>query len=64
MTGNQGAPETVLTGGIQIKTLVRVLVDKRREKGERGIKCLKASITSIKSWEPVHSVSASLNTRE
>lgn len=65
MTGKQGASETYLAGGIKIKTLVHVLIDKRKEGGERGgKKHLKASITLIKSWEPVHSVSASLNTRE
>jgi len=32
MTGKQGASETYLTGGIQIKTLVHLLMDKRRER--------------------------------
>lgn len=38
MTGNQGAPETFLAEGIQIKTFVHVLVDKRKEGGKRGEK--------------------------
>lgn len=36
MTGKQGASETYLAGGIKIKTLVHVLIDKRKEGGERG----------------------------
>lgn len=42
MTGKQGASETYLAGGIKIKTLVHVLMDKRREGGERGKKTPKS----------------------
>lgn len=42
MTGNQGAPETFLAEGIQIKTLVHVLVVKRREGEKRGKKTPKS----------------------